>query len=98
MTDAVSCRCSFCDKSRDEVRKLVERPAASICDECLNLCQDILEELRSRLTQEDEEQELRDDEPRPTCSFCGTSFDSAYYVIAGPRGYVCGDCVARFSN
>ena len=31
-------RCSFCGKSRDEVRKLIAGPTVYICDECVNLC------------------------------------------------------------
>lgn len=39
-------RCSFCAKSQDQVRKLIAGPEVYICDECINLCNDImLEEL-----------------------------------------------------
>ena len=37
-------RCSFCGKSRDEVRKLIAGPTVYICDECVNLCHDIIAE------------------------------------------------------
>jgi len=37
-------RCSFCGKSRDEVRKLVAGPTVYICDECIDLCNDIIAE------------------------------------------------------
>lgn len=36
--------CSFCAKSQDDVRKLVAGPNVYICDECINLCSDILTE------------------------------------------------------
>lgn len=36
--------CSFCGKSQDEVRKLIAGPAVYICDECIELCNDIIEE------------------------------------------------------
>ena len=36
--------CSFCGKSQDEVRKIVAGPAVCICDECVDLCNDIIEE------------------------------------------------------
>jgi len=40
--------CSFCEKSQDEVRKLIAGPGVYICDECIELCNDILvEELSS---------------------------------------------------
>src|SRR4029078_651635 len=37
-------RCSLCGKSRDEVRKLIAGPTVYICDECVNLCNDIIAE------------------------------------------------------
>ncbi len=37
-------RCSFCGKSREEVRKLVAGPTVYICDECIDLCNDIIAE------------------------------------------------------
>ena len=39
-----SLRCSFCGKSRDEVRKLIAGPTVYICDECIDLCNDIIAE------------------------------------------------------
>lgn len=36
--------CSFCGKSQDEVRKLIAGPAVYICDECIELCNDIIAE------------------------------------------------------
>jgi ATP-dependent Clp protease ATP-binding subunit ClpX len=36
--------CSFCGKTQDEVRKLVAGPSVYICDECVDLCNDILHE------------------------------------------------------
>jgi ATP-dependent Clp protease ATP-binding subunit ClpX len=37
-------RCSFCGKSQDEVKKLIAGPAVYICDECIELCNEIIEE------------------------------------------------------
>lgn len=36
--------CSFCGKTQDEVKKLVAGPSVYICDECVDLCNDILTE------------------------------------------------------
>jgi len=36
--------CSFCGKSQDEVRKLIAGPTVYICDECIDLCNDIIQE------------------------------------------------------
>lgn len=37
-------RCSFCGKAQDEVKKIVAGPGVYICDECIELCKDILDE------------------------------------------------------
>ncbi len=37
-------KCSFCGRGQDEVAKLVAGPSVYICNECIRLCNDILEE------------------------------------------------------
>ena len=49
-------KCSFCGKSQDQVRKLVAGPGVYICDECIELCTEIVEEELGQ----DEELDLRD--------------------------------------
>jgi len=39
---SVSCSCSFCGKNQDEVGKLVAGPNVYICDECIDLCNEIV--------------------------------------------------------
>ena len=36
--------CSFCGKSQHEVRKLIAGPSAYVCDECILLCNEIIQE------------------------------------------------------
>ena len=36
--------CSFCGKSQHDVRKLIAGPSVFICDECVDLCEDIIRE------------------------------------------------------
>jgi len=43
-------RCSFCDKSPEEVKRLIAGPTAYICDECIDLCTEIL--LEERVTEQ----------------------------------------------
>ena len=45
--------CSFCGKTQRQVTKLIAGPGVYICDECVDLCNDIIE------------QEVRDGRPRP---------------------------------
>lgn len=41
-TTAKSLHCSFCNKTQNEVRKLIAGPSVFICDECVDLCNDII--------------------------------------------------------
>ena len=43
-TDGKILYCSFCGKSQHEVRKLIAGPSVFICDECVDLCNDIITE------------------------------------------------------
>ena len=47
-------KCSFCGKSQKQVRKLIAGPGVYICDECIELCNEIIEEeLTETVGQED---------------------------------------------
>ena len=37
-------KCSFCGKAQDQVKKLIAGPGVYICDECIELCNEIIEE------------------------------------------------------
>ncbi|WP_077357878.1 ATP-dependent protease ATP-binding subunit ClpX [Virgibacillus halodenitrificans] len=65
-------KCSFCGKSQDQVRKLVAGPGVYICDECIELCTEIVEEELGT----EEETELKEI-PKPK-EICETLDD---YVI-----------------
>jgi ATP-dependent Clp protease ATP-binding subunit ClpX len=53
-------KCSFCGKSQKQVKKLIAGPGVYICDECIDLCNEIIEEELSQST------EVRfDDLPKP---------------------------------
>ncbi len=64
--------CSFCGKSQHEVRKLIAGPSVYICDECVELCNDIIRE-------ELEESSLAEREQLPTPREIHTFLDN--YVI-----------------
>lgn len=68
-------KCSFCGKDQESVRKLVAGPGVYICDECIELCSEIVEE---EVGTDDEEEEVEyKDIPKPK-EICDT-LDS--YVI-----------------
>lgn len=43
-------KCSFCGKGQKEVKKLIAGPGVYICDECIDLCNDIIDEEKDRET------------------------------------------------
>ncbi|MGJ8524743.1 ATP-dependent Clp protease ATP-binding subunit ClpX [Halomonadaceae bacterium LMG 33818] len=49
--------CSFCGKNQNEVRKLIAGPSVYICDECVDLCNDIIREEVLESASEDDDQE-----------------------------------------
>ena len=69
--------CSFCGKSQNDVRKLIAGPSVFICDECVDLCNDII---REEIL--DQEQPAADDH-LPTPKEIRAALDE--YVIGQPR-------------
>jgi len=55
--------CSFCGKSQHEVKKLIAGPSVFICDECIDLCNEII---RDELPLGEEQREARGDLPTPS--------------------------------
>ncbi|MDO8278887.1 MAG: ClpX C4-type zinc finger protein, partial [Burkholderiaceae bacterium] len=72
--------CSFCGKSQHEVKKLIAGPSVFICDECIDLCNDII---RDELPAGEEGREPRNDLPTPAD------------IKANLDGYVIGQDVAK---
>jgi ATP-dependent Clp protease ATP-binding subunit ClpX len=65
--------CSFCGKSQHEVKKLIAGPSVFVCDECVDLCNDIIREEMQELSTDDTETKL------PTPREINQALDS--YVI-----------------
>jgi len=93
MTESTPPRCSFCGKTQDAVQKLVGGSTTRICDECLDLCRDIVSEHHS---QEECFRKLKKRGVVPACSFCGKDERQAK-LVAGPAVYICAECVRRLS-
>ena len=47
-SDSRALKCSFCGKNQEQVKKLIAGPGVYICDECVDLCTEIIEEESSR--------------------------------------------------
>ena len=91
-------RCSFCSKTRDEVRKFIAGPAVTICDECVATCVDILADdvSESSPTASVEKQrwhamaaELAGISDSAVCSLCGKSAFSGEMLSIESRGSLC---------
>jgi hypothetical protein len=87
-------KCSFCGKHQDEVRKIIAGPNVYICDECIDLCNDIIE-------QECEAEEGRGEPPPPSeslatsaaCIVCCLPKPMEEVVPLPERGFICAGCV-----
>ena len=53
--------CSFCGKSQKEVKKLIAGPTVFVCDECVELCMDIIKE-----DNKNNKSKIKKDVPKPS--------------------------------
>ena len=60
--DKKQLKCSFCGKTQDQVRRLIAGPDVCICDECVELCEDII---REEFEEANEETTSIDSLPKP---------------------------------
>jgi hypothetical protein len=94
-------RCFFCDKSRDDVRKLIVGSNVNICDECVEVCVDVLAD-ESRFTSSDG-QRVAPHSIDPlsefglvfTCSLCRMPTTSDDAVLIPERGALCPGCLGE---
>ncbi len=75
--------CSFCGKSQHEVRKLIAGPSVFICDECVDLCNDIIrEEIQESSTEESSDRLPAPQEIKTTLDDYVIGQDRAKVVLA----------------
>ena len=90
-------QCSFCGKSQDEVRKLIAGPKVYICDQCVELCNDILADEYEEELHSAEEQPSGDPGPFQTgtalCALCGWATVMGLLVKIPDRGFLCFACL-----
>jgi len=102
--DLTILRCSFCNKSQRDVKKLIAGPKVQICDECVDICLEILtsekkDQLRSSAVNGHIETSSRTWPLPGTILFCGlcrtpTTLDQSLAVP--DRGIICAGCVGAF--
>jgi len=90
-------RCSFCSKTQHDVRKLIAGPTVYICEECVDLCNDILaEELREkpkRETKVSARTERGPSLPLQGCVLCRLPKAPGELAYIPDRGAICGVCL-----
>jgi hypothetical protein len=92
-------RCSFCRKGDADVRKLIAGPQVYICDECVDVCVDILADDR-RASEARAQGVLAGTAAPPAwpasdawCAFCGNIADLPSALLIENRTLLCEHCV-----
>jgi hypothetical protein len=83
-------QCSFCGKSQDDVRKIVAGPKVYICDECVDLCDEILE--REGGTEPPVEK-LKPASPIAACPLCNLPKNATELRVIEDKGALCVECI-----
>jgi hypothetical protein len=98
-------RCSFCDKYKDDVRKLIAGPTVFICDECVSVCVEIISDDNRFETAKLSSEPAATADPRPaglppiapagdavTCTLCGQDALATEVLVIEKRGVLCSAC------
>jgi hypothetical protein len=94
--------CSFCDKSQRDVKKLIAGPRVQICDECVDICVDVL----SEDAKDAKPDVMAADEKNPPvghgwsppgvvlrCALCRCATPPEHSLSVRNRGVVCAGCI-----
>jgi hypothetical protein len=99
LSELLIARCSFCRKSQHDVRKMIAGPNVYICDECVDICLDIIAEPGDRPV---------DGDPRLLgvgplgwsaflqCRLCSMPTTLSESLAVPARGIICPGCVGAF--
>ena len=88
-------RCSFCNKARVEVRKLIAGPTVFICDECVQVCADIIRaenESSPTVVAPPTESHSTHSTQIVTCKLCGLPLSWEDALVIPERGFLCSGC------
>lgn len=84
-------RCSFCGKSDKNVRQLVASTRATICDECVQICRDVI--LNGDIVGASLADSPEPAEPLVQCALCWEVFPAIRCVPVEDRGRLCTACL-----
>lgn len=96
-------RCSFCSKSQDNVRKLIAGPSVNICDECVDICAEIMrDEGQFAAPPQVEDGALAKDAPQVglsgpavRCALCRMPTPIEDRLLIPNRGVLCPGCIGE---
>ena len=84
-----SLRCSFCNKTQRDIRRLIAGPGVNICDDCVEICVTTLREACVS------ERSITSAPPAALyCSVCSLAKSWLEGSRIPDRGFVCGACIA----
>jgi hypothetical protein len=86
--------CSFCGKNQDQVRKLIAGPSVNICDECVDVCNDVIEgkcEHETPAGQASQQDTIFNDGAR--CVLCHLLKPIGELLAVPDRGFICTVCL-----
>jgi hypothetical protein len=93
-------RCSFCNKSQRDVWKLVAGPAVRICNECVEICVDVLDRdvILEPGSKAGPDSVPAVTAPRSTlaplsCALCHTRTPAENAILFPDRGWICSSCM-----
>jgi ClpX C4-type zinc finger protein len=91
-------RCSFCNKSQENVKKLIAGPKVFICDECVGICLPIVDQdsNRSSISAEEISSPTRRTSSAPgvvfLCAVCRIVTPPETSLAVPDRGFLCARC------
>ncbi|MGE5218886.1 MAG: ClpX C4-type zinc finger protein [Chloroflexota bacterium] len=85
--------CSFCGKDQNEVRKLVAGPSVHICDECVELCRNIVGEEAEGGEKSKAKSEKAKAKKSRLCGICMEPRETDELIFLPHAAYLCADCL-----
>ncbi len=86
--------CSFCGKTRPQVKKLIAGPRCYVCDECVTTAGQVIATGESTVTQLSALEPVSPGIPAAKCSFCGKRRHQVAGLVAAAGGAICTECLS----
>lgn len=93
-------RCSFCNKDQHDVRKLIAGPTVFICDECVQVCADIIADdtIGPAVAEQLAAHDISSWSPTVACTLCRMPVVLEEALQVEGRALLCPPCVSAIQN